>query len=204
MSLFLTEVNMRHLKLAIPLLAATLMAGCDEVPSVVSLHPIYDARTLVLEPALAGSWLSEDGAPSHDTWTFEQSANDKTYQLRITEADAEHKTIDFDAAVVQLGGVLFLDVCSKDTGETGAPAHAILRLRVEEGGLELQEINNKWLADTLATGGVLPYIKTNNKVVITAPTTDLQLFLQHHSNDRLAFPDDSADAMWLKRSGERT
>jgi hypothetical protein len=191
---------MRQLKLAIPLLVAILTAGCDEVPSVVSLLPIYDARTLVFEPALAGSWL-EDGSDSHDTFAFEQSADGSTYRLRITEAD-EHKTVDFDAAVVQLGGVLFLDLCSKDTGFTDAPAHVIVRLRMQEGRLGLQEINNKWLAETLAAGGALPHIKTNNKVVITATTIDLQRFLQLHATDAFAFPEDGADAVWLKRVGE--
>src|SRR5262245_48449001 len=99
---------MRHLKLAIPFLALIVLSGCDESPSVVSLHPLYDERTLIFEPALAGAWLSED-----DTWTFVKTPDGNMYHLQLIQRDSAEKTMFFDAALVQLGGVRFLDLCSE-------------------------------------------------------------------------------------------
>jgi hypothetical protein len=195
MSLSIAEVNMRYAKLAIPLLAVNFLMGCEESPSVVSLHPIYDERTVTFEPALVGAWSYKE--KSDERWTFKKAPDDNTYRLEVIETSKD-KTMIFDAVLVRLGGSLFMDLCSENTGETGAPAHAILKLRLEETKLELQEINNKWLAERAASEG-LPYLKTHTKVVLTAPTLDVQYFLQHHGSDAGAFPEDSPDLMRLSR-----
>jgi hypothetical protein len=180
--------------LAIPFLALIVLSGCDESPSVVSLHPLYDERTLTFDPALAGAWLSED-----DSWTFIKTPEGNMYRLQLIQRDSEEKTMYFEAALAQLAGVRFLDLCSDNTGETGAPAHAIFRFRLEDDKVELQQIDNKWLAETVASEGKLSYLKHHEKVVITASTIDLQYFLQHHATDSGAFPEDSSEVIQLTR-----
>src|SRR6266446_9031969 len=119
---------MRNITLAILLLAAIFIGGCDDSPSVVSLHPLYDERTLSFEPGLVASWtLATEGGHS-ETWTFEKSPAGSTYRLVITEVERERKTTEFEAAAVQLAGFLFMDLRSLYTGETGPPAHMFFRV----------------------------------------------------------------------------
>ena len=186
---------MRHARLTILLLAVIYLMGCEESPSVVSLHPIYDERTVTFEPALVGAWSYKEEAAAR--WTFKKAPDDNTYRLEVIDT-SENKTMTFNAVLVRLGGTLFMDLCSENTGETGAPAHAIFKLRLEEDKLELQEINNKWMAEAAANER-LAYLKNHDKVVLTAPTIDVQYFLQHHAVDAGAFPEDSPDLMRLTR-----
>src|SRR5262245_47317378 len=127
--------EMRSTKWIIPLLMAISLTACDDV---VALHPLYDERSLVLDPSLNGSWTSSD----HETWTF-QPLSGQTWKLSITDKDSE--TLEFDAALVELSGFHFLDLSSRDTGFTAAPAHIFAKIRIEQDTLHVAGLNNAWM-----------------------------------------------------------
>ena len=174
------------MKWIVLLMATTVLAGCDEGQPVVSLHPLYDERTLTFEPMLVGSWKQEE-----DTWTFKKSEGG-LYRLLVEDKSSDDKTIEFEAAVVQLAGFLFLDLCSTKSGETGAPAHAFFRLRIADDSLSIAELDEKWIEKELVESQ-LAHIRAHGKIVITAPTIDLQYFFRKHALDAGAFHEDSPD-----------
>src|SRR5262245_54239681 len=126
---------MRSTKWFFLLLMVVSLTACDDV---VALHPLYDERSLVLDPVLNGSWTSSD----HETWTFEPSSG-KTFRLIITDKDREK--LEFDAALVELAGFRFLDLSSRDTGLTGAPGHIFAKIRIDQDTLHVAGLNNSWM-----------------------------------------------------------
>jgi len=171
---------MRNTKWIIPLLMAISLTACDDV---VALHPLYDERSLILEPSLYGSWTSSD----HETWTFEQLSG-KTYKLIITDKDSE--TLEFDAALVELSGFSFLDLSSRDTGLTGAPGHIFAKIKIDQDTLHVAGLNNAWMKQRVVGEKELSYLETRQRIVVTAPTLDLQHFFRKYAAAVDAFSED--------------
>ncbi len=171
---------MRILKMAAPAALAILLAGCDDV---VSLYPLYDDRTLVFEPALLGSWTEGD---SGERWTFEQ-AGEKTYRLTVTDSK---ETTEITAHLVELGGLLFLDLAEEEAGATGIQGHMFGLVRVERDSLRLGFLKSGWLAKKLKQEQALPFLaapKGEGRMVMVAPTRELQYFILRHALDPEAF-----------------
>lgn len=76
-------------KMLIALGMALLMTGCDDDGclgstdgEVLSIHPLFEERDLILEPALAGSWRIDEGK---SVFTFEQK--EKGYLMTVSELE---------------------------------------------------------------------------------------------------------------------
>ena len=176
---------MRNAKWIVLMLCAAVLTGCDD-HSVVSIHPLYDSATITFEPSLVGTWKIDE-----ETWTFERSGS--MYRLSITEA-REDRTMHFEGAVAQLAGFLFLDLSSDDTGPTGAPAHVFFKLTTGDGMLHLAGLDNGWMEKAIMEESNFPFIRAHEKIVITAPTADLQYFFRKHGSDPEAFPETGSDS----------
>lgn len=171
----------RWVKLAVLTTTVLLLAGCSEY---VSLYPLYDDSTLVIEPSLNGSWKSKDD----DVWTFVPDG--RKYNMTMTEPD--EKPWEGQAGLVRISGRLFLDVCGEDSGLTGAPAHIFVRIRFDKGSegnrLEVAFLEPSWMDRRLAQEKDLTSLpKTHGRIVLIAPTTRLQDFFRRHASDEDAF-----------------
>src|SRR5262245_3652102 len=159
---------MRHLGIAALILGTLITAGCDEPQSIVSLHPLYDDRTLVFEPGLIGSWKADDPALD-EKWIFQQS-DERTYRLLLREGSG---TTEFDAGLTQIAGFLYLDLSARGGNLTGIPGHVVARLQIGSGDLHLTELNGPWMRQRLAQGAELSHFETRERLVVTASTTEL-------------------------------
>jgi hypothetical protein len=178
-------------------LATTLLlAGCNDF---VSIYPLYDESTLVIEPALTGTWKSTEG----DIWTFAPAVG-HTYKLSVKSSDSapadkddEDKEWKFEAGLVELSGRLFLDLCSEDSGTTGAPAHVVARIRMNRSildgnTLEVAWLVGSWMEERLQEENLLTHLPpAHGKTILTAPTRDLQDFFRRHAWDAGAFSADT-------------
>ena len=166
-----------------PTLAAIALAAAGCVPT--TLNPLYTPQDLVTEPALVGSWSPEAGA----TWTFTK-ADDKSYQLTIT--DKEGKTGHFEAHLLKLDGVLFVDLYPDEAaveelaGGMYEPllcrTHMFLKVAQLKPELHLINLDLEWLRAWLAKHpNDLPHhLMQDGLVLLTAPTPELQAFVRKH------------------------
>ena len=79
--------------------SVVLISGC--LP-VLSIYPLYDKRTSILDARLIGDWVEEDGMQ----FIFRQRG-EKSYEMVVTDAG---KRAVLDAHLLQLRGQYYLDL----------------------------------------------------------------------------------------------
>lgn len=163
---------------AVGLLGLIVLAGC-----IPSLNPIYTSDDLVFDQAIVGEWTAAQGGSN---WVFTKQ-DDKAYRLAFTEKDGKQGI--FTAHLAQVGDVRFLDLfpVKKSSDEAGfyrahfVPIHTVYLVRSTSPKLELKAIDLGWLADYLKQHpGAIGHVGEENRILITAPTKDLQQFLLKH------------------------
>ena len=170
---------------------------------VRSLHPLFDKKDLVFEPALVGTWAEMD---SKNTWTFEKSG-DKTYSLVYFEyeqgsvgKEVKGDSAGFAAQLGRLGDFTFLDLFPEEREENGntrntlynlhiLPAHTIWRVWLEADELRLALLDNGWLKKMIGEEKVeIAHEEIDGAIILTASTQQLQKFVLEHAEDADAFP----------------
>lgn len=162
--------TLRGAALAIPF----LLMGC-----VLSLQPLYTDETLVFKEELIGTWSNED-----HTWTFERERDNKRYELLYT--DNKQNTGEFEATLVELDGLLFLDLFPEDLEKGGAPywkyhfmkGHSFLLVDELGPQLKMRLMNPKWLTSYLKKNpDEIAATIQEDRPILTASTETLQQFV---------------------------
>jgi len=170
---------------------------------VLSLHPLYTEKDLVLEPKLEGSWANKDGK---ELWTFKKSG-EKVYELTAVHKESKQesgKTIEetatgkFDAHLMKLGNYIFMDLYPQEPDIKNAfykyhflPAHSFSRIWIEQDIFRISVFNEDWLKKMIEKKKVkITYEKLDNdRIVLTAPTEKLQKLILKYVEDSEAFPE---------------
>lgn len=171
--------------------ACGLMAlgGC--VP--LSLHPYYTDKDLVSRPELVGAW---NPGEADETVTIEP-ADGNRYVLTDIDQNGE---VRFDCRLFEMDGRLFMDLYPVEVdGEMNAlleihliPGHSLLRVEQIGPTLKTASLSLSWLEAYLKEDPkALAHIVADDRVVITAPTEDIQAFVKKHVNDEDAFDEPS-------------
>ena len=183
-------------------LLAGLLGGC--IP-VMSLHPLFTEQDLVFEEKLLGTWADDPNKPEM-TWEFNrlktEDANDKTYQLFFT--DKEGKKGSFVAHLVKLDDKLFLDAYPsevpwepKDPNRVEwlyntfflIPAHTFLKIDSIEPHLKICWTTEDKMKEMLKENpDAVKHTLLEDRLVMTAPTKELQAFVLKHADDERVFP----------------
>lgn len=192
---------MRAKKLLFYLLAIVL-GGC--IP-VMSLHPLFTEQDLVFEEKLLGTWADDPNKPE-TTWEFNrlktEDANDKAYQLLFT--DKEGKKGSFVAHLVKLDDKLFLDAYPsevpwepKDPNRVEwlyntlflIPAHTFLKIDSIEPQLKMRWTTEDKMKEMLEENpDAVKHTSLEDRLVMTAPTKELQAFVIKYADDERVFP----------------
>lgn len=164
-------------------LLTIIITGC-----VPSLNPIFTYKDLIFDPALLGTWGTDD---PHEKWVFEKSG-EKSYKLKQT--DGEGLSAEFDARLVRLGDYKFLDLIVTNIDErhfkmngfavfSMIPAHLILKIQELGPKLKLSVMDPSWLREKLEKNPkLLEHRKLgDDRYAITASTKDLQKFVVEHA-----------------------
>lgn len=185
------------LKLTPALLGLGLLFGC--VPSV---NPLYTEKDVVFDPALMGAWSGDN---NKETWAFEKSG-DKAYKLLQTDEDG--RTAEFEVHLVRLKEHRFLDLYLVDPGMEKdskmnsyagfalIPGHMFMKVTQIQPTLQIAFLDPDWLKELLEKNPraiahkKIPGNsgdKTEDRIVLTAETEDLQKFILKHINDEKIF-----------------
>jgi hypothetical protein len=173
------------------LLLCVIIAGC-----VPSLNPIYTDKDLIFDPALVGTWGSDD---AREKWVFEKSGS-TSYKLKQT--DAEGMTAEFDARLVRLGDYKFLDLIVTNIDEkyfrmnglavfSMIPGHLVLKLHEIGPKLKLSVMNVDWVNEFLMKNPKsLDHVRlADERYAITASTKEFQKFVLQHAAGEGLFGD---------------
>jgi hypothetical protein len=164
---------MTRLCLLLLVLVAVTLPGC----LVVSLHPLYDADALAWDPALVGTWQSADDATvleiEEDEW--------RSYRIRYRHPIEAGELTGY---LTTVGDERFLDVMpvrGTDRGVFVLPVHAVARVRLAEGRLEVTPLSYDAFLDRArkgpAIGKLSVTIDQKQNVVILSPTTGMRQWL---------------------------
>lgn len=160
------------------LAVVVLCAGC-----LPSLNAVYTPEDLVFEPDIVGMWQQEK---SPATWEFSRG-DGKSYDLVFT--DKSGLSGNFVAHLAKLDDMLLLDIYpGKDLVDSPAfykyhlvPFHTVYLVEKTSPQLTLVSVDLKWLGEYLNENpDALEHTNLKNRKLITAPTEELQKFLQDH------------------------
>lgn len=176
---------MRSVRILVLSFTALFMVSCF----VTSVHPLYTKKDLTFVPELLGTWENDD------VWTFEQSGKN-AYELTIKEQD-DAKPGVYETHLVKLGKYLFLDLYPdeaeiEDYGYDVhfVPTHSFWRIEIEKDVLRIAYIDIEWLEKMIDGNKVnIAHVRLEDRVVLTAPTEDLQKFVLKYAEDTDAFPE---------------
>lgn len=167
--------------------AAAILTGCV----VTSVCPYYTEKDLVAEPAILGNWINTN---KHDEfWKFEQTGK-SVYRLTLAQAST---TAILETHAFKLEGRLFLDIFSLERDYHVIPAHYLLKVEQTSPSLKFTELNDAWLKSFVARKPTaVPYHilenpsnPSDNRIVLTGDTSELQSFVLRHLNTPGAWKD---------------
>lgn len=161
------------------------LIGC--IP--LSLNPFYFEKDRQFDPALVGQWAEKDEGPQI---RFEQ-AETNGYLMTDLETDSTRK---FDARLFKIGDKLFLDLYPKSNGAANNDlldmhlirGHSLMRVDRISPSFVVAGLDLNWLTNLLSDDPkALSHVATNDRLILTAATAELQAFIRKHVNDTSAF-----------------
>ena len=166
---------MKYTAHALALVSLMFLSACHLDWS--SLHPLYEKPQVVFDPALLGTWAGDTG----DKRLTLTPGPDPAYDLVFTAKDSAGPRLQ--AALVQLEGLLFLDVSSPEPKEDlYLPVHNFYRVVHIEPRLQLLRLDGSWLDGLLkANPDTIRHERTSHGIVLTASTKELQAMVVEQS-----------------------
>jgi hypothetical protein len=180
-----------------------LLGGC----SIYSLHPLYNASTLIFDTKLIGIWVDNDG----NEWNFEKAIkfddneiqklglNENSYFLTYTE---NNKQAQLYAHIVKLENNLFLDLYPADNYDEQIgndllaghllPIHTFAKIEINRNDIIIHPFDVEWVDNLFEQKKIriahedVEYFGLSLRV-LTASTAELQKFISKYQNEKEAF-----------------
>lgn len=179
---------------------AVILGGC--VP-VISLHPLYTEKDVLLDKKLYGTWVDDSNSPK-TTWEFKSIDEPKNaYKLIFT--DEEGMKGSFVAHLVKLQNRLFLDIFPselpwepEDPNKMDwpyntlflIPAHTFVKIDSIESQLKLRLTLESNMEELLKENpGAVEHTSVGDRLVLTGSTKELQTFVLKYADDERVFTD---------------
>lgn len=175
-------------KAALLISAIVSLTGCV---GVGSLHPLAlpDGKETIFDPALLGTWEEADADDVAAT-KYTVARADSGYSFSLSTGTGEmHGTMD----LIQAGDAYLLDVYCPSDGAP-LPIHLFVRLRLEKDTAWVAPMDSDWLQNRIKTSGELRrelLAEGDQRVVLTASSTELRQYLLPYAADERAFGDES-------------
>ncbi len=180
---------------------AVLLGGC--VP-VLSLHPLYTEEDVVPEKRLLGTWV-DDPNKTGTTWQF-STIQEPENAYKLVFSDDEGKKGSFVARVVKLQDRLFLDIYPSELPWEAddpnkmdwlynsfflIPAHTFLKMDAVEPQLKMRLTLESEMKELLTEKpDAVKHTSVGERLVLTAPTKELQAFVLKYADDSRVFTDE--------------
>ena len=184
------------------LTVALFFSGCV----IWSFYPLYTERDLFENDILTGNWTDGDSLQ----WKFEhpergnpKSIDKKSYHLHLTDYDK--KETNYDVNIIQLDGIYFLDFYVTDIDGANSsdsdaklnywnlhviPVHTFAKLTVADNTLQINWFDGDWLQKQIEGKKIkIQHEKSEEILLLTAKTADLQKLVVKYANTEAAFKD---------------
>ena len=155
---------------------------------------------------LTGTWTDGDSLQ----WKFEhpergnpKSIDKKSYHLHLTDYDK--KETNYDVNIIQLDGIYFLDFYVTDINGANSsdsdaklnywnlhviPVHTFAKLTVTDNTLQINWFDGDWLQKQIEGKKIkIQHEKSEEILLLTAKTADLQKLVVKYANTEAAFKD---------------
>jgi len=179
---------------------AVILSGC--VP-VISLHPLYTEKDVVVDKKLYGTWVDDANSPK-TTWEFKSIDEPKNaYKLIFT--DEKGMKGSFVAHLVKLQNRLFLDIFPSELPWEPEdpnkmewpynsffliPAHTFVKVDSIETQLKLRLLLESNLEELLKENpNAVEHTSVGDRLVLTGSTKELQAFVLKYADDEKVFPE---------------
>lgn len=179
---------------------AVILGGC--VP-VISLHPLYTEKDVVMDKKLYGIWTDDPNSPK-TTWEFKTIDEPKNaYKLIFT--DEEGKKGSFVTHMVKLQDRLFLDIFPselpwepEDPNKMDwpynslflIPAHTFLKVDSIEPQLKLRLMMESNMKELLNENpDAVEHTFVGDRLILTGSSKKLQAFVLKYGDDKRVFTD---------------
>lgn len=162
-----------------------LLCGC-----VPSIHGIASKENKTMDPALIGMWGEPNDPNKTEMWRFDKGDEENTYGLIYI--DDRGKVGRFDAALVRLGELRFLDIYPKELDDQmngfykghWVPAHTFVKVEEISDQLRIRFMAPDKLKKMLdEKPELLKHEIVDGSILLTASTKDLQQFVQKYSSE---------------------
>jgi len=182
---------------------SALLCGC--VP-IMSLHPLYTDEDLIFEENLLGTWVDDSNNPE-TVWEFKRLDKlDKKYEKAYTLifSDKDGKKGSFVVHLAKLNNRIFLDGYPserpwelKDPNKIEwpynylffIPAHSFMAIDSIEPQLKMRWATDETIKKLLTKNpDAIQHQFIEDRVVLTAPTKQLQSFILKYMDDNKIFP----------------
>jgi hypothetical protein len=181
--------------IALTILLLLPLASCQPQ---LALHSWYNEKDLVLEPGLAGTWLTLDdkGQPDEDgVFTIAQNVTNG-YTVTLDDATEPEIQAFWEARLFRVNGQLFIDAVQLqtkykdvDTIELFIPGHFVGTVKLAGDKLSMRFLDDDWISEALKANPAA--IKHNmidsDTAVLIASTAELRDFASAHAGDEKAF-----------------
>ena len=177
---------------------AVIIGGC--VP-VISLHPLYTEKDVVVDQKLYGTWVDDVNNPK-TTWEF-KSIDEPKNAYKLIFSDEEGMKGSFVAHMVKLQNRLFLDIYPSDLPwETEdpnkmdwpynslflIPAHTFVKIDSIETQLKLRLTMESDMEELLKENpDAVEHTSVGDRLVLTGSTKELQAFVLKYADNEKAF-----------------
>lgn len=168
---------------------ALLLSAC--IPSV---NPYYKPKDVTFDPALIGEWADDE-----ESWVFSHHKDEGAYELTITESG---KRGVLKATLFTLRNHRFLDVIpiaddieladdqADIIGMGITTGHLVFHVAETAPQLKLALMEGEWFMDQLEQEkGFLTHLEDDERMLITAKTSELRRFLMRHVDSGRLFMD---------------
>lgn len=182
-----------------------LISSCG----IFSIHPLYHKADLLQKDTLLGLWQEEDNKKGSIQF-LSQDGNDLYRAILIDGSD----TSQFDAGLIDLEGQLYLDLFPSEDCDLFSdgdckmldnfnnnyiPTHTFMKIDIVQNSLKLTPFDAERLMQLFRQNRIrlaheFPTTEegaSDDFVVITASTDDLQKFVARYSDDEEAFDEPS-------------
>jgi len=179
---------------------AVIIGGC--VP-VISLHPLYTEKDVVVDQKLYGTWVDDVNNPK-TTWEF-KSIDEPKNAYKLIFSDEEGMKGSFVAHMVKLQNRLFLDIYPSDLPwETEdpnkmdwpynslflIPAHTFVKIDSIETQLKLRLTMESDMEELLKENpDAVEHTSVGDRLVLTGSTKELQAFVLKYADNEKVFTD---------------
>jgi len=179
---------------------AAIIGGC--VP-VISLHPLYTEKDVVVDQKLYGTWVDDVNNPKN-TWEF-KSIDEPKNAYKLIFSDEEGIKGSFVAHLVKLQNKLFLDIFPGDlpwdTEDPNKmdwpynslfliPAHTFVKIDSIEPQLKLQLTLESDMEELLKENpSAVEHTSVGDRLVLTGSTKELQAFVLKYADNEKVFTD---------------